>query len=818
MVLKESHKKILASMLQNQLDYLDDPEDHTVGGHLNNTKNTAKEVARSSKYVNTVETNLDSSLSDCVENELLALKCREIVKELVLEDTTSEYETEDRQCKPGTSKYLLRNENMSNAYKNTLINYAENILPSCTDNELSDDLSHSSESWRANLHGNLIDSSSSTDLSIEDKPAPKNNVKVTTKCKEKCIVRRKSTAKNLNKPQDDNAGSKSTSFDPNVIPEFLSLPNTDVVHLFKEKKFEEWNMAYTNWFVDKDRVAFKKPTNKTIQQYISELCRYGQYVQEAMKEKNISWHLNDLLMFNKKKGSTFNAQNGITFFEDPMQYMIEENLPLPRKLKLLMALVHATEFISSTIIPGKKDCTLSITDSASRQSVLTTFKDDLLKLYASISSSNFCHRQEDRLMIHEHKGSEIPVDFLKKILNIWVYSNLRRELYAKLFHFEDYLNKFCTDNKYPVIDTNQESLGMDKWPEDEITRLKSSKKFAHETSELRSHLGLEILSLGIGHRAQIVTSIKIKDIILPSLIDGEINDMVLSDTKTRSKYGLCYCPIDKTTLEGCLVYLRIIRTIYQGHYKDIEDWPQKSLFVTHSKNSKELSKPSQTMDQLLKRAVAEKNGDLLTGTYRWSLVDLRSQVASYLNEGTQISSEAKEISSHLMQHSSIIRDSTYSSISTMKKRAKEFKEGYNNWITEGKDMPSIYAPSQSKFLEKSKEDLTEELKRKDEATRMRKHHKMATTGSQFMHKYESNWLWDFWNLPSIKSRWRIRNEKDHPSKRALLREFMTQYHVFNLIVHRLLERKIRRNSKANVNTVLDTLISSNKSFDSNSKF
>ena len=68
-----------------------------------------------------------------------------------------------------------------------------------------------------------------------------------------------------------------------------------------------------------------------------------------MKEKNISWHLNDLLMFNKKKGSTFNAQNGITFFEDPMQYMIEENLPLPRKLKLLMALVHATEFISSTL-------------------------------------------------------------------------------------------------------------------------------------------------------------------------------------------------------------------------------------------------------------------------------------------------------------------------------------------------------------------------------------------------------------------------------------------------------------------------------------
>ena len=135
---------------------------------------------------------------------------------------------------------------------------------------------------------------------------------------------------------------------------------------------------------------------------------------------------------------------------------------------------------------------------------------------------------------------------------------------------------------------------------------------------------LEILALGIGHRAQIVTSIEIKDIILPRLINEESNDVVLSDTKTKVKYGLCYCPLDKSTLEGCLVYLRFIRTIYQGHHTTKEEWPEKSLFVTHSINSKEQKKPCQNMDTLLKMAVAEENVHLLTGKYHWSLVDLRS--------------------------------------------------------------------------------------------------------------------------------------------------------------------------------------------------
>ena len=153
----------------------------------------------------------------------------------------------------------------------------------------------------------------------------------------------------------------------------------------------------------------------------------------------------------------------------------------------------------------------------------------------------------------------------------------------------------------------------------------------------------------------------------------------------------------------------------------------------------------------------------------------------------------------------------------MKKRAKEFKEGYNNWITNGLEMPIIPVASQSTILEKSKQEFTDELKRKDETTRMEKHHKMAVCGSQFMHEYESNWFWDIWNIETIKERWSKRDKNNHPPKRALIREFMEEYPVFQSIVYRLQERKIRSKSNAQLHHVLDTIISSHKSFNSNSR-
>ena len=171
-----------------------------------------------------------------------------------------------------------------------------------------------------------------------------------------------------------------------------------------------------------------------------------------------------------------------------------------------------------------------------------------------------------------------------------------------------------------------------------------------------------------------------------------------------------------------------------------------------------------------------------------------------------------------MHHSTAIRDNTYSSIPTMQKRAKEFKDGINNWITDGKKLPLIPTSDQSQFLEKSKQDLTDEFKRKDAATRMEKHRNMASTGSQFLQKNESNWLWQFWELDSIKARWAKREEEGRPSKRELLREFMTEFNVFGLLIQRLLERKIRHNPNATINNVLDTILSSYKSYKSHSRF
>ena len=95
---------------------------------------------------------------------------------------------------------------------------------------------------------------------------------------------------------------------------------------------------------------------------------------------------------------------------------------------------------------------------------------------------------------------------------------------------------------------------------------------------------------------------------------------------------------------------------------------------------------------------------------------------------------------------------------------------------------------------------------------------MATTGRQFMQKYESNWFWRFWSLPSIQMRCVNRNNTGKPSLRALLRKSMAEFPVFKMIVNRLLERKQKKDNNANVNHVLDTIISSYNSYFKNSRF
>ena len=794
-ILRDSTKKIV-NVIKDKLQY--------VGKDSRKSDRKLNDYKAQDRYSSTcVHQNISDGLEEFIDNQ---------------SNTRAVIESEDcavTEIQPGPSHYDFRKKTQVKNDTTAVYSKIEQLSSSDT----ADDLSTTIESWKVNPTELFTEISSPENSDIENDFQPQCVVKIEAKKKGKSLMGKSLVAKGKQHENANNNEPTGNLFDPHEVPDFLSLPNDDVSHIFQDKQFEEWNIAYRNWFLDKNRVASKKPNTKTVQSYASELCRYGKYVHEMMKKRNVDWNLNDLLLFNRTRGSTFNSQKGVTFFEDPTQYMIDESMPLPRKLKFLMSLVHAVEMIASTIISGKNGCTLSIEECAYRKSALNTFKEKILKQYSAISSSTFVHRQQDRLLLHSHRGNEMPSEFLKKILNIWIYSKKRRELYAKLFSFGKYLKKFCDEKRYPSLDIEKESLGMDEWPEEEVTRLRSSTIFSHDTTELRSLLELEILSLGIGHRAQIVTNIQIKDIILPSLInEEESSDIVIANTKTNAKYGLAYNPINQITLDGCLVYLRFIRTIYQGHYKTIDNWSQKSLFVTHCKNSKEQTKPSQNMDALLKLAVSEENSHLLTGKYHWSLVDLRRQAASYLNEAQNISTETKELSSFLMQHSTAIRDSTYSSISTMKKRAKEFKDGINNWITDGKEMPFIPTSSQSQFLEKSKQDLTDEFKRKEEMTRMEKHQKMASTGSQFLHKNESNWFWQFWSIPEINERWELRDKEGRPSKRGLLREFMAEFKVFEQTILRLLERKMRQNSKATINDVLDTIIASYKSFKSNSRF
>ena len=48
----------------------------------------------------------------------------------------------------------------------------------------------------------------------------------------------------------------------------------------------------------------------------------------------------------------------------------------------------------------------------------------------------------------------------------------------------------------------------------------------------------------------------------------------------------------------------------------------------------------------------------------------------------------------------------------MKKRAREFQEGYNNYITDGEKMPEMPTTNQSQFLEKANKISQKNLKEK----------------------------------------------------------------------------------------------------------
>ena len=73
--------------------------------------------------------------------------------------------------------------------------------------------------------------------------------------------------------------------------------------------------------------------------------------------------------------------------------MIDEDLPLSRKLKLLMGLIYATDFITSTVSNCDAGCTLSKPECEARKTALASFRSRILRIYTNIATSNLCHQQ-----------------------------------------------------------------------------------------------------------------------------------------------------------------------------------------------------------------------------------------------------------------------------------------------------------------------------------------------------------------------------------------------------------------------------------------
>ena len=131
--------------------------------------------------------------------------------------------------------------------------------------------------------------------------------------------------------------------------------------------------------------------------------------------------------------------------------------------KLFMALIHALNMLSSMLIPGQKGCTLTTEECSSRKTAIDIFHALIDKYHAAASGTSFSARQEDRLLLHEHKGDEMPTDVLKQILKIWIFSNKRRDMYKKLFDFENYLIKFGESKGLPPFDMKKYDLGLSSY-------------------------------------------------------------------------------------------------------------------------------------------------------------------------------------------------------------------------------------------------------------------------------------------------------------------------------------------------------------------
>ena len=65
--------------------------------------------------------------------------------------------------------------------------------------------------------------------------------------------------------------------------------------------FEDWNLAFRNWFLDNKKDSTERQNHRAIQNYIRELIYYSEYVHKRMKTINVNWTLNNLLFLNRTK-------------------------------------------------------------------------------------------------------------------------------------------------------------------------------------------------------------------------------------------------------------------------------------------------------------------------------------------------------------------------------------------------------------------------------------------------------------------------------------------------------------------------------------
>ena len=96
-------------------------------------------------------------------------------------------------------------------------------------------------------------------------------------------------------------GLNEHGFNLHEYPEFLYEPNIREIPVYKQDKFTIFNTEFETWWKNIDKAAYKTTPSTTVQGYISEVCRFSEWIMDHMKLSNIKWTLNDLLDFNTKR-------------------------------------------------------------------------------------------------------------------------------------------------------------------------------------------------------------------------------------------------------------------------------------------------------------------------------------------------------------------------------------------------------------------------------------------------------------------------------------------------------------------------------------